>query len=141
METNDKVKITISTTVNVNIENVWEYWIDPKHIKKWNSASEDWHTPISENDLVVGGKFLSRMEAKDGSFGFDFWGVYDEVEKYNLISYTLGDNRKVKITFEKLEDKTNIVEVFEAEEENTIELQKIGWQCILDNFKKYAENI
>ena len=81
------------------VEKVWEYWTEPDHITKWSNASDDWHTPYAENDLRVGGKFVSRMEAKDGSFGFDFGGVYDEVRANEFISYTLGDGRKVEITF------------------------------------------
>lgn len=132
-------KITIKSTVNVNVKKVWEYWTEPECIKRWNTASEDWHTTIAENDLRVGGKFLSRMEAKDGSFGFDFGGVYDEVELHKLISYTLGDERKVRIIFEENGNKTEITEIFEAESENSVELQKNGWQSILDNFRKYSE--
>ncbi|AQR96581.1 MULTISPECIES: SRPBCC family protein [Clostridium] len=135
----EKEKITIKATVNVNVKKVWEYWTEPECIKRWNTASEDWHTTIAENDLRVGGKFLSRMEAKDGSFGFDFGGVYDEVELHKLISYTLGDERKVRIIFEENGNKTEITEIFEAESENSVELQKNGWQSILDNFKKYSE--
>ncbi|MDF2597122.1 MAG: Activator of Hsp90 ATPase 1-like protein, partial [Clostridia bacterium] len=115
------------------------YWTEPKHITKWNNASEDWHTPFAENDLRVGGKFLSRMEAKDGSFGFDLSGIYDEVNLHEVISYTLPDGRKVKIIFVGHENKTDIIETFHAENENSIELQQKGWQAILDNFKKYAE--
>ena len=132
-------KITIETTVHAPVEKVWKYWTEPNHITKWNSASEDWHTPFSENDLRVGGKFSSRMEAKDGSFGFDFGGVYDEVKLNDFISYTIGDGRKVEITFIHEENDTKIIEVFDPETENTIEMQQAGWQAILNNFKKYAE--
>ena len=135
----DKQKITIKTIINAPVEKVWTYWTEPEHIKKWNNASEDWHTTKAENDLRVGGKFTSRMEAKDGSFGFDFGGIYDEVKVYDFISYTLGDERKVSITFVKNQDKTEITEEFEAENENSIEMQKMGWQSILDNFKRYTE--
>lgn len=133
--------ITVETTVNVQIEKVWEYWTEPKHITKWNNALDDWHTPFSENDLRIGGKFLSRMEAKDGSFGFDFSGIYDEVKVYEVISYTLADGRKVKITFIDKDNKTKIIEAFEAESSNSSELQQNGWQSILDNFKKYIEQV
>lgn len=135
----DKETITIKTTVNAPIETVWRYWTEPEHIKKWNNASEDWHTTIAENDLRVGGKFLSRMEAKDGSFGFDFGGIYDEVKLYEVIAYTLGDERKVRITFVSSEKKTEVTETFEAESTNSIEMQQAGWQAILNNFKSYAE--
>ena len=132
-------KITIETTVHAPVENVWKYWTEPNHITKWNSASDDWHTPFSENDLRVGGKFSSRMEAKDGSFGFDFGGVYDEVKLNEFISYTLGDGRKVEISFIHEENDTKIIQVFDPETENPIEMQRQGWQSILNNFKKYAE--
>jgi len=136
----DKQTITIKAAVDAPIEKVWKYWTEPEHIKRWNSASEDWHTPIAENDLRVGGKFSSRMEAKDGSFGFDFGGIYDEVNLHEVIAYTIGDGRKVKITFTDSGSGTDIIETFEAESTNPIEMQQRGWQAILDNFKKYAEN-
>jgi len=139
MEKGNNSKITIETTVNEPVEKVWKYWTQPQHITKWNNASEDWHTPFSENDLRVGGRFLSRMEAKDGSFGFDFGGTYDEVKLNEIISYVLDDGRKVKITFIGQQNKTKVIENFEGEETNSIELQQKGWQAILDNFKKYTE--
>lgn len=118
---------------------MWEYWTEPQHITQWNNASDDWHTPVAENDLTVGGKFLTRMEAKDGSFGFDFGGVYDEVKLHEVISYTMGDGRKVTITFKSQGNETEVIETFDAETSNPIEMQQAGWQAILDNFKKYAE--
>lgn len=135
----EKQSITIKAIIHEPIEKVWKFWTEPEHIKKWNSASEDWHTTAAENDLRTGGKFFSRMEAKDGSFGFDFGGVYDEVKLHEVIAYTLGDERKVKITFECHENKTEVIEIFEAESENSIEMQQAGWQAILDNFKRYTE--
>jgi uncharacterized protein YndB with AHSA1/START domain len=135
----EKQTITIKTVVNAPIEKVWLCWTEPEHIKKWNNASEDWHTTVAENDLRVGGKFLSRMEAKDGSFGFDFGGIYDEVKLHEVIAYTLGDDRKVTITFAGIENKTKVTETFEAESENSIEMQQAGWQAIMDNFKLYTE--
>jgi uncharacterized protein YndB with AHSA1/START domain len=140
MATSNPVTITIEALVHSPVESVWEYWTDPKHITQWSRASDDWHTPYAENDLKVGGKFVSRMEAKDGSFGFDFGGVYDEVSLHEGIAYTLGDGRKVKIVFIRQGNDTKIVESFEAEETNAIEMQQAGWQAILDNFKTYAEN-
>jgi uncharacterized protein YndB with AHSA1/START domain len=135
----DNIEITVSTTVNAPLEKVWECWTEPKHITNWNSASEDWHTPFAENDVRVGGKFTSRMEAKDGSFGFDLSGIYDEVKLYEVISYKLEDGRKVKITFKGQQNETKITETFEAENANPVEMQQSGWQAILDNFKKYME--
>lgn len=139
METNEKTVITIETTVNAPVEKAWAYWNQPEHVTKWNQASEDWHSPRGENDLCVGGSFSYRMEAKDGSFGFDFGGIYDVVDEYAYIEYTMGDDRKVKVTFTPDGDTTNIVESFEAEDENSHELQRDGWQSILDSFKKYTE--
>jgi uncharacterized protein YndB with AHSA1/START domain len=140
METGNNLRVTVETTVHAPVEKVWKYWTEPKHITKWNNASDDWHTPNAENDLRVGGKFLSRMEAKDGSFGFDFSGVYDEVKTNEGISYTLDDGRKVNITFISQENETKIIEAFDAENMNPIEMQEKGWQAILDNYKKYTES-
>lgn len=139
METPNKPVITIEATVNAPLEKVWNYWTMPEHITKWNSASDDWHTPKAENDLRTGGKFSARMEAKDGSFGFDFWGIYDIVTTHELIEYTLGDDRKVTISFTPAEGGIKVVESFEAESTNSLELQQGGWQAILNNFKKYTE--
>lgn len=141
MDTTNQVNITVETIVNAPVETVWKAWTTPEHIVKWNNASEDWHTPKVENDLRAGGKFLSRMEAKDGSFGFDFAGIYDEVKTNELISYTLGDDRKVSISFSGNGNTTKIAETFEAESTNPVEMQKGGWQAILDNFKKYTESM
>lgn len=135
-----KINITVEATVNAPIEKVWKIWTTPEHIMKWNNASPDWHTPSAENDLRVGGKFLSRMEAKDGSFGFDFWGIYDEIKTNELIANTLGDGRKMKVTFTPQGNTTTVTETFEAEGENSVELQQQGWQAILNNFKTYAES-
>jgi len=131
--------ITVETTVQAPVEKVWKFWTEPEHIKNWNNASDDWHTPRAENDLRVGGKFLARMEAKDGSFGFDFGGVYDEVKINHLIAYTIGDGRKVQVTFSKEGNATKVTETFEAEHTNPLEMQRGGWQSILNNFKKYTE--
>jgi len=139
METATKTKITIASAINAPVEKVWRLWSAPEHITKWCSASDDWHTPRAENDLRVGGTFSSRMEAKDGSFGFDFGGVYDNVKTNELIEYTLGDSRKVSIHFTSEGNATKVTQTFEAENENPVEMQRAGWQAILDNFKKYTE--
>lgn len=131
---------TVQTTIHASLAKAWEFWTTPEHIMQWNNASDDWHTTNAQNDLRKGGNFSSRMEAKDGSFGFDFGGTYDEVIVHELIAYTLGDGRKVKVTFESHGDETNIVEIVEAENENPIEMQQVGWQAILDNFKRYTES-
>jgi len=132
--------ITVENTVNAPVQKVWKFWSSPEHIINWCSASDDWHTPKAENDLRIGGTFSSRMEAKDGSFGFDFGGIYDEVKTNELIEYTIGDGRKVKITFTTAGAETKIMETFDAEDTHSIEMQRGGWQAILDNFKKYTES-
>ncbi|MGX2959731.1 SRPBCC family protein [Peribacillus sp. JNUCC 23] len=139
MNTDNKETIKVETTVHAPVEKVWEYWTEPQHITKWSFASDDWHAPFAENDLRVGGTFLTRMEAKDGSFGFDFGGVYDEIKINELISYTLGDGRKVTITFTSQGRDTKVIEVFDAEVTHSAEQQKEGWQAFLENFKKYSE--
>jgi len=131
--------ITIETTVDAPVEKVWERWTRPEHITRWNAASDDWHTPTATNDLRPGGTFTSRMEARDGSMGFDFGGTYDDVDHHRHISYTMGDGRRVSVTFDSHGDKTKVVETFDAETENSLEMQRAGWQAILDNFKKYTE--
>ncbi len=141
MSTEGKTKISVGTIINVPLPLVWHYWTMPEHIIKWNHASDDWQTSRAQNDLQVGGKFSSRMEAKDGSVGFDFEGMYDIVILHQIIEYTLTDGRKVKIVFDERDDKTSLVETFDAENQNPIELQRFGWQSIIDNFKKYAESI
>ena len=135
----NKTMITVEATVNAPVEKVWQCWTEPEHIMQWNSASDDWHTPKSENDLRVGGKFSATMAAKDGSFSFDFWGIYDVVESNRRLEYTMGDGRICRIVFSKEGEKTHISEEFEAEKENSVELQQGGWQAILNNFKKYVE--
>jgi uncharacterized protein YndB with AHSA1/START domain len=136
-----KPTIKVEATVNAPVEKVWKLWTNPEHVTQWNHASDDWHSPRAENDLRPGGNFLYRMEAKDGSFGFDFTGTYDEVIPNEYIEYTLGDGRKVKTDFRAAEGTTKIVVVFEAEQTHTEEMQRQGWQAIMDNFKKYAESI
>lgn len=134
-----KTKITVSTIVNAPVSAVWEKWSQPKDIMQWCQASDDWHAPSAENDLRTCGKFSTTMAAKDGSFSFDFDGVYDVVEEHEQIAYTMSDGRKVNISFEAVGNNTKITETFEAEDMNPIEMQQAGWQAILDNFKKYAE--
>lgn len=140
MEASSPVKITVRETINATPEKVWEFWTKPEHITQWNSASDEWHTPMAENDLRAGGQFKSRMEAKDGSMGFDFGGVYDEVVPHQLITYTIGDGRKVRVTFANNGMETEVEETFDAENQNPAEMQQAGWQAILNNFKKYAES-
>ena len=139
METKEKTVVTIESTINAPVDKVWTYWNTPEHITKWNFAVDDWQCPRAEVDLRPGGKFSSRMEAKDGSMGFDFGGVYDVVEKNKYIEYTMGDGRKVKNNFIAKGDQTRVVVDFDAEETNPVEMQRGGWQAILDNFRKYTE--
>ncbi len=132
-------KITVSVKINSSLENVWKHWTDVDSIKQWNNASEEWHTPSASNDLNKGGKFSYRMEARDGSFGFDFSGKYNEVISLDFITYTLDDGRKVDVKFIHDHGQTEVIEVFEAEQTNPIEMQRQGWQAILDNFKRFCE--
>jgi uncharacterized protein YndB with AHSA1/START domain len=134
-----ETKITIAATVAADVQTVWNAWTQPEHITKWNFASDDWHCPAAENDLRVGGKFMSRMAAKDGSFSFDFEGIYDEVVENKTISYTMSDGRQATTHFENNGDSTMVTTVFDAEHENPIDLQRDGWQAILNNFKKHVE--
>lgn len=139
METANKTVITVVTTVQAPVEKAWDCFTNPDHVTKWNHASDDWHSPRGENDLRTGGKFSYRMEAKDGSFGFDFGGVYDAVKEHKHIAYTMGDGRKVTVDFNGKGDSTEVIERFEAESTNPEEMQKQGWQAILDNYRKYVE--
>ena len=133
--------ITVQTKINAPVEKVWDYYITPEHVTHWNNASEDWHTPKASNDFEIGGKFAYRMEAKDGSAGFDFEGVYNSIEKYQLIEYTMPDGRRVRVEFlNEVPEVTKVIVTFQAEEENSLEMQQNGWQSILDNFRSYVEN-
>lgn len=131
--------ITVEATINAPVEKVWNYWTEPKHITQWCQASDDWHAPFAENDVQVNGTFKTTMAAKDGSFSFDFGGVYTSVEPNKLIEYTMGDGRKVKVTFAGEGNSTKVIETFEPESQNSREMQQGGWQAILNNFKKHTE--
>jgi uncharacterized protein YndB with AHSA1/START domain len=131
--------ITVEATVNAPVEKVWASWNEPKHIMNWCQASPDWHAPSAENDLRTGGTFKTTMAAKDGSVSFDFGGVYANVEPHKLIEYTIADGRKVKVTFAGEGNSTKVVETFDPESQNPIEMQRGGWQAILDSFKSYTE--
>jgi len=141
MTTTEKTVLTVKTTVNAPVELVWAAWVAPEHITKWNNASPDWHTPMAESDLRPGGKFTSRMEARDGSMGFDFWGIFDVVKPLQTLAYTMGDGRKAIVSFNADGNQTHVAESFEAESENSVELQQQGWQAILDNFKAYTQGL
>ncbi|HKI88437.1 MAG TPA: SRPBCC family protein [Draconibacterium sp.] len=135
----DKTTITVKAIISAPASIVWKNWTTPVDIVNWNNASDDWHTPQAENNVCVGGTFNYRMEAKDGSMGFDFEGVYNNVILHRKIEYTINDGRKVKILFSESDNQTEVTETFEAEETNPVEMQQTGWQAILDNFKKYVE--
>lgn len=139
MRTTDKTTVVVRSIINAPVNKVWKFWTEPEHITLWNYASDDWHSPNAENDLKVGGRFRSRMEAKDGSDGFDFSGEYTRLEKHKQIEFTLDDGRKVQVTFVSNGDETIVSETFEPEHVYSIEQQQQGWQSILDNFKKYVE--
>lgn len=132
-------KIKIEALISATPSEVWAFWTKPEHITKWNFATEDWHCPKAANDLKVGGKYTARMEAKDGSFGFDFEAIYSEVIDQKKLTYAMADKRIVTTYFEPMGDKTKVTTFFDAEKENSEGMQKNGWQAILNNFKKYAE--
>jgi uncharacterized protein YndB with AHSA1/START domain len=141
METAQKTKITIQASIKAPVNKVWDIWTSPADIVKWSTPSPDWHTVRATHDLKEGGTFTYRMEAKDGSFGFDFGGVFDVLRKNELIEYTIGDGRKVVIHFTSGGENTEVVQTFEAEDQNPAEMQRAGWQAILDSFKRYVESV
>jgi uncharacterized protein YndB with AHSA1/START domain len=134
-----KEKITVETIIKADVDKAWSHWTSPKHIVNWNFASDDWHCPKAENDLRTGGKFKSTMASRDGKMSFDFEGVYDKVIDRKKIAYSLADGRQVVIVFEKVDNSTKVMESFDPENTNSAEMQRAGWQSILDNFKKYVE--
>lgn len=139
MEIENRPAITVEVRVHASLQKAWNYWTEPSHIVHWYHAGVDWHSPSARNDLKAGGTFNFRMEAKDGSSGFDFEGVYTSVTPMQRIDYELADGRKIKIKFEHDADITVVTETFDAENENPPEMQRLGWQMILDNFKRYTE--
>ena len=132
-------KITVTATINAEAKKVWDYYTNPLHITKWNFADPSWHCPKASNDLKVGGTYFARMEAKDGSFGFDFEAIYDAISMEQSFSYSFA-GRSVTIALEDEGNQTEIIVTFDPESENPIEMQKSGWQDILNNFKKYTES-
>ncbi len=141
IKTGKQKAITIEAIVNADLDKAWEFFTEPRHIINWCMASDDWHAPYAENDLKTGGKFKTRMEAKNGSFGFDFEGIYSNVKKPETIEYDLEDGRHIIIKFTELGNGIKIEETFDPETENTLEKQRDGWQAILDNYKKYLESV
>lgn len=136
---NQHEKITVDATINAPVAKVWKAWTTPGDIMVWNTADPSWHCPSSENDLRVGGTFNNRMEAKDGSFGFDFKGTYNTVDLNKEITYTMEDGRVATTVFKEENGKTKVAVTFDAETVNSIELQRNGWQAILNNFAQHAE--
>ena len=132
--------ITVSVHIHAPLQQVWQRWTDPVSVKIWNHASEDWHTPSAQNDLRVGGEFHYIMASRDGKHSFDFTGVYTEIIPEKKIAYTLGDGRNVTVTFAEQNGVVFVSETFDPEQENTADMQRAGWQAILDNFKRYAES-
>ncbi|MBM9591225.1 SRPBCC family protein [Leptospira sp. 201903075] len=137
METN---QITVQSTISADQKKVWDYYTKPEHIIHWNFASDDWQCPWAKNDLRVGGKYSARMEAKDGSFGFEFEATYDNITDQKSFTYTMEDGRKASVLLEPIGNKTQVTVKFDAEDQNPVEMQQGGWQAILDNFKKYTES-
>jgi uncharacterized protein YndB with AHSA1/START domain len=132
-------KITITATINADIKKAWDYYTLPEHITKWNFADPSWQCPFASNDMRVNGKYLARMEAKDGSFGFDFEAIYEAVINGEMFTYTMPNGRQITVVFKKNDNQTEVIITFDPETENPIEMQKNGWQAILNNFKKYTE--
>jgi uncharacterized protein YndB with AHSA1/START domain len=139
MNTTTPTRVTVSANINKPVADVWNYYTSPEHITKWNAASDDWHCPSATNDLRVGGRFSSRMEAKDGSFGFDFGGTYSAMKPNEHFAYTMDDGRKVEVDFAPAGAGAKMTVAFDAETENPVDFQRDGWQAILNNFKAYAE--
>ncbi|PKA16389.1 SRPBCC family protein [Leptospira haakeii] len=135
----DSKQITIQSTIAADIKKAWDYYTNPQHIIKWNFATDDWQCPWAKNDMRPGGKYSARMEAKDGSFGFEFEAIYDTVVDQKNFAYTMGDGRKATVNFENKDNKTLVTVSFDPESQNPVEMQRGGWQAILDNFKKYTE--
>lgn len=135
------MKITVEAAVAAPLDTTWRSWTEPEHITKWNAASDDWCSPRATNDLRVGGQFSARMEAKDGSVGFDFEGTYTLVEEGKRIEYVMADGRTVQIVFTEEGNQVRVTETFDTENENSAELQRAGWQAIMDNFKRYTESL
>lgn len=132
--------VTIQATIFADRKKVWEYYNQPEHITHWNFASPEWHCPRAENELKIGGKLKSRMEARDGSMGFDFVGTYEKIDEFNSLRFSLDDGRRVDVEFSDQGNKTQVVTHFDAESSHPVEMQQQGWQAILNNFKKYVES-
>lgn len=141
MKTADTQSITVETLVNAPVEKAWKVFSEPEHIRQWAFASDDWHAPYADNDLRKDGKFKTTMAAKDGSFSFDFEGVYTSVVPNKSFEYVIADGRTVKVDFLQEANGTRIKETFDPENENPIDMQRAGWQAILENYRKHVESI
>ena len=137
----NRKKVEVKTRVHAPLDQVWTCWVTPEHVMGWNFASDDWHTPKATNNLRTDGRFVYTMAAKDGSFSFDFSGTFVEITELQKIITRLDDDRMVVVEFEKIDHEVLVRETFEIEDENSEELQRLGWQAILDNFKKYTESV
>ncbi|ASV32668.1 activator of HSP90 ATPase [Maribacter cobaltidurans] len=136
----DTPKITVSAKINAPLEKVWDGYTNPSHIVNWNFADPSWHCPTAENDMKIGGTYKARMEAKDGSFGFDFIAIYTDIKEGKGFTYGF-DGRTVEVQFNDLGNQTEVIVRFDPETENPVEMQRDGWQAILNNFKKYTETL
>lgn len=134
-------KVTVSNTIAQNVSNTWELWTSPEHIMNWNFATPEWHCPKAENELSVGGRFDYHMAAKDGTMDFDYCGTFTTVDAPKLLEFKLDDGRYVSVRFIDLDERTEVIETFDVEDVNSVDLQRHGWQAILDNFKTYAESV
>lgn len=134
----EQTKITVQALINADKSKVWEYYTSPKHIINWNFADPSWHCPDAENDMTVGGRYMARMEAKDGSFGFDFEAIYTEINQGENFTYEFG-GRYATVVFADYNGQTEVNVIFDPETENPVDLQRNGWQAILNNFKSYVE--
>jgi uncharacterized protein YndB with AHSA1/START domain len=132
-------KVTVSATIDADVKDVWNYYTTPEHITKWNFADPSWHCPSASNDMKVGGRYVARMEARDGSFGFNFEAIYDEIVTGEKFTYSMLNGRQATVDFKKNGNQTAVTVSFDPETENPLDMQRRGWQAILDNFKKYAE--
>ena len=132
-------QITVSANIHAKQKKVWDYYTQPEHITNWNFANDDWQCPSATNDLTIGGIYSARMEAKDGSFGFDFEGIYIEIVEGKKLVFKLEDGRITTVIFKGNENETKVDVTFDAEMQNSIDMQRDGWQAILNNFKKYVE--
>lgn len=133
-------KITVQASLKADSKKAWDYYTNPKHITQWNFADPSWHCPSASNDLRIGGIYNARMEAKDGSFGFDFKAEYTQLEPGKSLSYKMEDGREASVKFQEKNGQTDVTVQFDAENQNPVEMQQGGWQAILNSYKLYTES-